>query len=543
MWSPRLTVTLILCAVLTLGLAASAPAQTPKPGGQIVFGLPWQPVILNPIVESDGVSYLVNLWLYDSLIRINRNLQPVPELAESWSVSGDGRTWTLNLKKGVTWHDGQPFTARDVEFTVYTILNPKTKTSRRETFSALLGFAELTNADAPKSPADLPRRPIEIVDPHTLRFHLSRAYAPFLIESLHLGIMPQHLLEGKDVATDEFNNHPIGTGPYKFVSWRRGDRLTFEANPNYHGGRPYLDRIILRVVPEETVLLQELRTGGVDFIERVPREAVADIQKNPGFQVEFVDNIGWSNFAFNLKDPIVSDVRVRQAFAHGVDMPPFLKEVLLGYAKPATGPYPPGTWMYESNVRTYPYDPERAKALLDQAGWRPGPDGIRTKDGTRLNLRASTFKGHQVGERLLVVAQQQLKAVGVGVQIEILELATWLKSMNEGTYQVTMFNWDGSVDPDRYAYVAYHSKGGRNRAKYASEAADRAIEAGRVAVEVAARKAAYSQFQKIVAEDLPYWSVYHYQHIYAYRAGFKGFVSSPVPSDVYRSVKSVWLDR
>jgi peptide/nickel transport system substrate-binding protein len=234
---------------------------------------------------------------------------------------------------------------------------------------------------------------------------------------------------------------------------------------------------------------------------------------------------------------------VRQAFAHGVDMAPFLKEVLLGFAKPATGPFPPGTWMYESAVRTYRFDPERARALLEEAGWRPGPDGIRVKDGTRLNLRVSTFKGHQVGERLLVVAQQQLKAVGIGVQIEILELASWLKSMSDGTYQVTMFNWDGSVDPDRFAYVAYHSRGGRNRAKYSSEAADRAIEAGRAAVEAPARKAAYGQFQKIVADELPYWPVYHYQHIYAYRATLKGFVPSPVPADIYRSVKQVWIEK
>jgi peptide/nickel transport system substrate-binding protein len=155
----------------------------------------------------------------------------------------------------------------------------------------------------------------------------------------------------------------------------------------------------------------------------------------------------------------------------------------------------------------------------------------------------STFKGHQVGERLLVVAQQQLKAVGIGVQIEILELASWLKSMSDGTYQVTMFNWDGSVDPDRFAYVAYHSRGGRNRAKYSSEAADRAIEAGRAAVEAPARKAAYGQFQKIVADELPYWPVYHYQHIYAYRATLKGFVPSPVPADIYRSVKQVWIEK
>jgi peptide/nickel transport system substrate-binding protein len=541
----RLSTRWLVVPIVVLGLMCSGipevAAQTQ--GGQIVIGLPWQPVVLNPVVESDGVSYLVNLWVFDSLIRIDRNLQPVPELAESWSASRDGKTWTLKLKRGVTWHDGKPFSAADVEFTLYSILNPRTKTARRDTLAALVGYAELTNAQAPKTPADLPQRPIEVVDPLTIRFHLSRPYAPFLVESLHLGILPKHLLDGKDLATDEFNSQPVGTGPFKFVSWRRGDRLTFEANPAYHGGRPHLDRVILRVIPDETVLLQELRNGGIDFMERVPREAVTGLQGMPTFKVEFADNVGWSNFVFNMKDPVVSQKAVRQAFAHAIDMRPFIKDVLFGLAKPATGPYPPGQWMYETDVKTYAPDPARARALLDEAGWRPGADGIRAKDGKPPVLRVSTFKGHQVGERLLVYAQEQLKAVGIGMQVEILELAAWLKSMSDGVYQVTMFNHDGSVDPDRYAYGVYHSAGGRNRARYVNEAVDKAVEDGRATTDQAVRKAAYSRFQKLIAEDIAYWPVYHYQHIYAYRAGFKGFVPSPVPSDVYRSVKGVWLEK
>lgn len=518
----------LIAVPLALGLvAASAPdARAQTRGGQIVFGLPWQPVVLNPVVEADGVSYLVNNWVFDSLVRVDKDLQPAPELAESWSVSKDGKTWTFALKKGVTWHDGRPFTAADVDFTVRAILDPKTKTSRRDTF-ALLDKA----------------KPIEVLDPHTVRFHLSRPFAPFLVESLNLGILPKHLLEGKDLATAAFNSSPVGTGPFKFVSWRRGDRLVFEANPTYHGGRPYLDRLILRVIPDETVLLQELRSGGIDFMERVPREAVAGLRGDRQFTVDLVDNVGWSNFVFNMKDPVVSDRRVRQAFAHAIDMPPFITSVLLGLAKPATGPYPPGQWMYEPNVTRYAHDPARAKALLDEAGYAAGPDGMRAKDGRPLVIRVSTFKGHQVGERLLVYAQEQLKAVGIAMEVEILELAAWLKSLAEGNYQASMFNQDGSVDPDRYAYLVYHSQGGRNRARYSSVAVDRAIEEGRATTDQAARKAAYSRFQKLVAEDIPYWPVYHYQHTYVYRAGFKGFVPSPVPADIYRSVKGVWLEK
>lgn len=527
-------------AAAMAGVVGPAPfrvlAQDPA---RITFGLPWDAITLNPIVEQDGVSYLVNLWIYDALIRLDTSLQPVPELAESWTTSEDGLTWEIKLRQGVTWHDGTPFTADDVAFTVYKILDPTTQTQYRGNYSALVGFAELTNPDAPATPEAMSQPPIEVVDASTVRFHLAEPFAPFLVQSLHLPIAPKHLLENVDVNQADFNIKPVGTGAWQFADWQKDNRMVLKAYDGYYGGRPALDELVLRVIPDETVLLQELRSGGIEFMERVPREAVADLQSNPEFQVALVDNIGCSFISFNVTHPVLSDKAVRQAIGYSLDMATFIEAVLLGLALPATGLYPPYTWMYEPEVKTYTYDPAMAEQLLDGAGWVKDGDGKRAKDGVPLKFKMSTFLGHEAGEQLLATAQEWLSAVGIEMEIEIIELAAWIDTLVNSTFESTMSNWDGGIDPDDYGYGMYHSKGGRNRAKYANPELDTVLEQARAELDQDARKALYSTFQKIAAEDVPYLPVYHYQHIYAYRSAFSGFIPSPVPADIYRSVKAV----
>lgn len=510
---------------------------------RIIFGLPWDAITLNPIVEQDGVSYLVNLWLFDALIRLDESLQPVPELAESWETSEDGLTWTLNLRQDVTWHDGTPFTADDVAFTVYTMLAPTTQTQYRGNYATLVGFAELTNPDAPALPEDLDQAPVEVVDAHTVRFHLAEPFAPFLVQSLHLPIAPKHLLEGVDVNTAEFNAAPIGTGAWKFVDWQRDNRMVLEAYDGYYGGVPALSELVLRVIPDETVLLQELRTGGIEFMERVPREAVAELQESPEFSVALVDNIGCSFISFNTTHPVLGDKAVRQAIGYALDMDTFIEAILLGLALPASGLYPPYTWMYEPDVRVYSYDPAQAEQILDEAGWVKDEAGLRAKDGVPLAFTMSTFLGHEAGEQLLAAAKEWLAAVGIDMSIEVIELAAWIDTLVNSTFEATMSNWDGGADPDDYGYGMYHSDGGRNRALYSNPEIDAVLEAGRESLSEEDRISAYSAFQKIAAEDVPYLPVYHYQHIYAYRSPFEGFVPSPMPADIYRSVKGVVRQR
>src|SRR6266851_3742530 len=236
---------LVSLLVVLLGFAAPCPARAA--GKEMVIGFLGDATSLNPLVATDGQSYIAEWPMFDSLLELDQNLNVRPLLAESWEVSRDGLTYTFKLKKGVRWHDGKPFTARDVAFTFYSVLDPKVTTPHRAYFDALVGFPELTAKENPKRPEELAVRPIEVVDDHTVRFRLRYPSGSLLavLTNPRAGIVPEHLLKGADL-----NRKPVGTGPFKFVEWRRAERIVLEANDRYHAGRPALNRVIFRIIPD-----------------------------------------------------------------------------------------------------------------------------------------------------------------------------------------------------------------------------------------------------------------------------------------------------
>src|SRR3989440_9996906 len=286
--------TLLVLLVAIIGLT---PTASRAAGKDFVIGLSGDATSLNPVIATDSQSYIAEWPLFDSLVELDQSLGVRPLLAESWEVSKDGLVYTFKLKKGVKWHDGAPFTARDVAFTFYSVLNPKVTTPHRAYFDALVGFAELTNKDNPKRPEDLAVRPIEVVDDHTVRFRLRYPSGSFLavLVNPRAGIIPEHLLKGADLNTAEFNRKPVGTGPFKFVEWRRGDRIVMEANEQYHGGRPGLNRLIFRIIPDGGVLLQELRAGRVDFTANPPLTEVARLKQSAGLKVLVADTTSYTH--------------------------------------------------------------------------------------------------------------------------------------------------------------------------------------------------------------------------------------------------------
>src|SRR5712664_1758283 len=312
---------LVSLLFVLLGFAAPCPAR--GAGKEMVIGFLGDATSLNPLVATDGQSYIAEWPMFDSLLELDQNLNVRPLLAESWEVSRDGLTYTFKLKKGVRWHDGKPFTARDVAFTFYSVLDPKVTTPHRAYFDALVGFPELTAKENPKRPEDLAVRPIEVVDDHTVRFRLRYPSGSFLavLVNPRAGIVPEHLLKGADLNTAEFNRKPVGTGPFKFVEWRRGDRIVMEANEQYHGGRPGLNRLIFRIIPDGVVLLQELRDGGVDFMENPPLTEVARLKQTAGLKVLPAANTSYTYLGWRQDLPPFNDVRVRRALNHAIDVP------------------------------------------------------------------------------------------------------------------------------------------------------------------------------------------------------------------------------
>ena len=537
---------LVSLLFVLLGFAAPCPARAA--GKEMVIGFLGDATSLNPLVATDGQSYIAEWPMFDSLLELDQNLNVRPLLAESWEVSRDGLTYTFKLKKGVRWHDGKPFTARDVAFTFYAVLDPKVTTPHRAYFDALVGFPELTNKDNPKRPEDLAQKPIEVLDDYTVRFRLRYPYGAFLavLVNPRAGIIPEHLLKGVDLNTAEFNRKPVGTGPFRFVEWRRGERLVMEANAQYHGGRPALDRLIYRVIPDAVVLLQELRAGGVDFIESPPLTEVARLKQTQGLQVLVADNTSYNYLGYRQDLPPFDDMRVRRAFYHAVDSGTLIRQVLQGYAAPATGQFPPSSWAFDPSVKGYPFDPARARALLAEAGWKPGPDGVLVKDGKRLSFSLRHDQANQAVKDTAVVLQEYLKNVGAETRLEPLDWPTFVKKLFASDFEAICVGWTNFHDPDPFAYTIWHSSQwkGRNFAHYKNPKVDEVLEAARRAGSQAERKRHYAEFSKLLMADAPYVFLYFPQQVYVTRQGYEGFVPIPAYGGIYQSLKSVrWTGR
>jgi peptide/nickel transport system substrate-binding protein len=541
----RIVLALLVLAALAVGLPGGAPPEAAAAGKDFVIGYLGDATSLNPVVATDGQSYIAEWPIYDSLVELDDKLGVKPLLAESWEVSRDGLTYTFKLKKGVKWHDGKAFTARDVAFTFYSVLDPKVTTPHRGYFDALVGFPELTNKENPKKPEELAQKPIEVLDDHTVRFRLRYPYGAFLavLVNPRAGIVPEHILKGQDLNTAEFNRKPIGTGPFKFVEWKRGERIVLEANPDYHGGRPALDRLIYRVIPDNVVLLQELRAGGVDFIERPPLTEVGKLKQTAGLKVLTADNTSYTYLGFRQDLAPFDDIRVRRALYHAIDVPAIVREVLQGYGAIANGQFPPGSWAYDPSVKPYAYDPNRANALLAEAGWKPGPDGILVKDGKRLAFSLRHDQADQTVKDTTIIIQEFLKKVGVEATVEPLDWPTFVKKLFASEFEGIVVGWTNFHDPDPFAWSIWHSSQwkARNFAHYKSPRADAALEAARQARDQGERKKHYAEFSKILMEDAPYVFLYFPQQVYVTRQSYDGFVPIPAYGGIYQSLKAVKL--
>ncbi|HEY2995785.1 MAG TPA: peptide-binding protein [Methylomirabilota bacterium] len=533
----------IVLGLLTVMLTLAAAQPGLAAGRDLVVGLGGDATSLNPVVATDGVSYTVEWPIFDSLLELDQSLNVKPLLAESWETSRDGLIYTFKLKKGVTWHDGKPFTARDVAFTFYSVLDPKVTTPHRAYFDALVGFPELTAKENPKKPEELAVRPIEVVDDHTVRFRLRYPSGSLLavLTNPRAGIVPEHLLKGADLNTAEFNRKPVGTGPFKFVEWRRAERIVLEANDRYHAGRPALNRVIFRIIPDAVVLLQELRAGGVDFIENPPLTEMARLKQTPGLKVLVADNTSYTYFGWRQDLAPFNDIKVRRALNHAIDAPTIIKEVLQGYAAPATGQFPPSSWAYDPSVKPYAYDPARARALLAEAGFKPGADGILAKDGKPFTFSIRHDVANQTVKDTAVIVQEYLKRVGVDARLEPLDWPTFVKKLFAAEFEGIVVGWTNHHDPDPFAYTIWHSSQwkGRNFAHYKNARVDELLEQARRTAVVAERKKAYSEFSKVLMEDAPYVFLYFPQQVYVTRQGYEGFVAIPTFAGVYQSLKAV----
>ena len=313
-----------------------------------------------------------------------------------------------------------------------------------------------------------------------------------------------------------------------------------EANERYHGGRPALNRLIFRIIPDAVVLLQELRAGGVDFMESPPLTEVARLKQTPGLRVLVADTTSYAYLGWRQDVAPFNDLRVRRALNHAIDVPSIVKEVLQGYAAIATGQFPPSSWAYDPSVKPYPYDPARASALLAEAGFRPGPDGVLVRDGKPFGFSIRHDVANQTVKDTAVIVQEYLKRVGVDARLEPLDWPTFVKKLFASEFEAIVVNWTNHHDPDPFAYTIWHSSQwkGRNFAHYKNPRIDELLEQARRTGVVAERKRAYAEFSRVLMEDAPYVFLYFPQQVYVTRQGYEGFVPIPTYAGVYQSLKA-----
>jgi len=518
----RLSVILFLILLLLAGCANEQSNSGPqekayKPaayGDIIVRGDIGDASNLIPILASDSASHSIAGLIYNGLVKYDKDMNIVGDLAESWDISDDGLVITFHLRKGVKWHDGKPFTAKDVLYTYQVTVDPKTPTAYAGDF--------------------LKVKKAEVLDDYTFRVTYDKPFAPSLI-SWSSAVLPRHLLEGQDITKSSLARHPVGTGPYLFKEWLAGQKIVLVSNADYFEGRPYVDGHVTRIIPDMATMFLELRARNIDMMGLTPLQYTRQTENNL-FRQSF-DKYRYLAFAYtylgyNLKHPFFADKRVRQAISYAINKEEIISGVLLGLGKPATGPYKPGTWAYNENVKTYSYNPQKARELLRAAGWtKTNNDGFLEKDGRPFTFELITNQGNETRQKCAEIIQRQLKEVGIDVKIRILEWAAFINDfISKRRFEAVILGWTIPLDPD--AYDVWHSSKTApeelNFISYKNPEVDALLEKARSTFEQKLRKKYYDRFQEILVEDQPYTFLYVPDELVIISKRFRGIEPAPI---------------
>jgi peptide/nickel transport system substrate-binding protein len=494
---------LVLAATLALA-GCSGDVGALEPGARIeatpAYGDTFIDVLtgnvsgLIPNIVSDSASFEVGGLMYNGLVSRDKDLNFVGDLAESWTFSDDCRQLTFRLRPNVRWHDGRPFTAADVAFTYETMIHPKTPTAYREGFKVV--------------------EAVETPDGQTVTVRYKQPYAKAL-DTWSFWMLPKHLLEsfvaeGKLREAPQNWKTPVGTGPYRLSELKSGEKIVLVANKDYFEGRPYLSRVVYRIIPSQATIFLELKAKGLDAAGLTALQYRRQTDY-PAFRKAYnkyrYPSNGYTYFGFNLRDPRFADKRVRQAFAHAINKTELIDGVILGLGREATGPYKPGTWPYNPNVKRYPHDMAKARQLLADAGWKDTDgDGILDKDGKPFAFELLTNQGNEERKKIAEITQASLRELGVAVEVRVLEWAAFLKEyIKKRRFEAIILGWGIGQDPDQYD-VWHSTKTGPdelNHIGYQNPEVDALLEKGRSSCVEQERKRYYDRLQEVLAEEQP----------------------------------------
>ena len=467
---------LVLLA-LALCVALTGCARQRLDVNTAVMVIESSPLNLDPRIGTDAQSERIGELIFEGLVRRDDHFELQPELAESWEIS-DPLTYIFHLRHGVRFHDGRPMTSADVQWTLDSLLDGSLRSAKSS------AYRYIDRVSAP--------------DDFTLVIHLKEPDAALLwnLSDGAIGVVPAG-------SGEELAEHPVGTGPFRFVSQEQDREVVVERNPQYWGKTATLPRVSFNVVPDATTRALELRKGSADVeINALPADMVAALARQPQLQVERGPGTTYQYLAFNLRDPILKDVRVRQAVAYAIDREPMIHYLWREMARPANSVLPPQHWAYDGGAKVYPYDPAKARQLLDEAGYRPAAGGVRF----HLVMKTSTDEGTRLFSAVL---QQQLRQVGIALDIRSYEFATFYADVVRGAFQLYSLRWVGgsNQDPDLFENAfdsASFAPRRANRGYYSNPEVDRLIAEARRSVDRKQRATDYVRIQEILNEELPY---------------------------------------
>jgi peptide/nickel transport system substrate-binding protein len=468
------------------------------------------------MLAGDSSSHEVSSMIFDGMLTYDKDLSGLePRLADHWEVSADARTITFHLRKDVKWQDGEPFTARDVEFGFRTITDPKTLTAYAEDYRQVQKF--------------------EVLDDYTFRVSYDKPYAPALATWGSLVVLPRHLLEGKDInEATAFARNPVGLGMYALESWQTGMKITLRANEGYYRGRPYVGRVVERVIPDVQTQFLELKSGGLDEMGLTPlqfrRQTDKGVFARNFRKYEYLTN-SYTYLGYNLKNPLFADVRVRRALTHAIDKREIIDVVLLGLGEPAAVPYKPGTIWHDDTIADLDYDPDEARALLAEAGWQDTDgDGLLDRDGQPFSFKILTNQGNEQRLNAATVIQHRLGKIGIHVDVRVIEWSAFINEfIDKRKFDAVLLGW--SLDPDPDQYIIWHSsKTGPkefNFVSYSNAEVDELLEKGRRSFDPAERKRDYDRFQQVLVDEQPYTFLYYSESLPAVHCRFHGIDPAP----------------
>jgi peptide/nickel transport system substrate-binding protein len=509
-----------LGAASLVPLPAKALAQGVEPRGTLVMCVEPDPPTLASYMNTAQPVGEVAAHVYDGLCEYDFNIKPIPSLATSWSQSRDGKTFTFKLRKGVKWHDGTPFTSADVQFTMMEVL-------KKHHPRGMSTFLQLESVDTP--------------DDFTAVFHFKvpSPYVWVALSGYESPIVPKHLFEGTDITTSKYANAPVGTGPFKFVEWQRGQYIRLDRNPDYwRPHQPYLERIVVRYIANAETRSASMQTGDINYAAygAIPYFDVARLDKVPGIAstthgYEMQNPI--AQIDFNTRVKPFDDVRVRQAIAYAIDRKFVIDKIWFGFGKPATGPISSNlapTGFYTSNVKNYnvPNGAEIANKLLDEAGYP-------RKGGTRFDVILDITPYGEVWQRLGEYLKQALDKLGIKATLRYEDVPTWLRRVYTNyDFQMTT-NWlntfaDPVIGVDRQ-YSSWSIKKGTvfvNDSGWSTPETDKLMREAAVEPDPKKRAALYHRFQKLVVEAVPVTWIFEIHFVTVYDTKFDGLVVSPL---------------